>query len=39
MVIDGSGNFTYLNPKFTELFGYDLQRCTKWNGMVQEGLS
>jgi len=24
MVIDEQGNFTYLNPKFTELFGYDL---------------
>jgi PAS domain S-box-containing protein len=24
MVIDRNGNFTYLNPKFTELFGYDL---------------
>jgi PAS domain S-box-containing protein len=23
MVIDEHGNFTYLNPKFTELFGYD----------------
>jgi PAS domain S-box-containing protein len=25
MVIDEQGNFTYLNPKFTELFGYDLR--------------
>lgn len=24
MVIDEQGTFTYLNPKFTELFGYDL---------------
>jgi PAS domain S-box-containing protein len=24
MVIDEQGNFTYLNPKFTELFGYNL---------------
>lgn len=31
MVIDGHGNFTYLNPKFTELFGYDLQDVP--NGM------
>jgi PAS domain S-box-containing protein len=31
MVIDGSGNFTYLNPKFTELFGYDLHDVP--NGM------
>ena len=25
MVINRKGDFTYLNPKFTELFGYDLQ--------------
>ena len=31
MVIDGNGNFTYVNPKFTELFGYDLQDVP--NGM------
>lgn len=31
MVIDGYGNFTYLNPKFTELLGYDLQDLP--NGM------
>jgi PAS domain S-box-containing protein len=31
MVIDGNGNFTYLNPKFTELFGYDLHDVP--NGM------
>jgi PAS domain S-box-containing protein len=31
MVIDGSGNFTYLNPKFTELFGYNLRDVP--NGM------
>lgn len=24
MVIDENGNFTYANPKFTEIFGYDL---------------
>lgn len=24
MVIDEQGNFTYLNPRFTDLFGYDL---------------
>jgi PAS domain S-box-containing protein len=31
MVIDGHGNFTYVNPKFTELFGYDLHDVP--NGM------
>jgi PAS domain S-box-containing protein len=31
MVIDEDGNFTYLNPKFTELFGYDLHDLP--NGM------
>ena len=31
MVIERNGNFTYLNPKFTELFGYDLQDVP--NGM------
>lgn len=33
MVIDEKGNFTYLNPKFTELFGYDLRDVpngTEW---------
>lgn len=24
LMIDGSGRFTYANPKFTEIFGYDL---------------
>ena len=31
MVIDEKGTFTYLNPKFTELFGYDLHDVP--NGM------
>ena len=34
MVIDERGNFTYLNPRFTELFGYDLQDVpngTEWH--------
>lgn len=33
MVIDEHGNFTYLNPKFTELFGYDrhdVPNGTEW---------
>lgn len=33
MVIDSKGTFTYLNPKFTELFGYNLEDVpdgTEW---------
>ncbi len=32
-IIDGSGNYTYLNPKFSELFGYtldDIPNGARW---------
>ena len=35
VLIDNDGNYTYVNPKFKEIFGYDLQR----EGMVSKGIS
>ena len=39
MVIHRKGDFTYLNPKFTELFGYDLQDVPTGMEFYKKGLS